>query len=77
MNTDVPAPDLHALAQHLAGAGLSVDAAEAFLDRGELARVRNCLQAAAESLAAASSWIAARRAEEAGAPLAPPAVPSP
>jgi hypothetical protein len=73
MTTGAPAPDLHTLAQSLAAASLSVDAAEAFLGRGELGRVRSCLQAAAEALTVAGAWITAQRAEEADAtPATPP-----
>lgn len=67
--------DLHALAQALAAAGLSVDAAEAFLDRGEMLRLRNCLHAAAAAVADAGAWIEARRIEEAGADVALPGAP--
>lgn len=57
--------NLHALAQHIATASLAVDAAAAFLERGDLARLRQCLDAAAEALAGGAGWIGAKRAEEA------------
>lgn len=56
--------DLHALAQHLASASLSIDAASAFLERGELARLRACLDAAAQALERGAGWIEARRADD-------------
>jgi hypothetical protein len=63
--------DLHGLAQALAAASLSVDAAEVFLDRQDFIRLRDCLQAAAEALARGGEWINARRAEEASEMPAP------
>jgi hypothetical protein len=57
-----PPPDLHALAQALAVASLSVDTAGRFLSRGDTARVRACLDAAATALAQGGDWIDAQRA---------------
>ncbi|HEV7455715.1 MAG TPA: hypothetical protein VGN96_02985 [Roseococcus sp.] len=62
--SDTGTPDLHALAQHLATASLAVDAASAFLERGDLARLHRCLDAAATALAEMAGWIEAKRAED-------------
>lgn len=53
---------LHTLSQSLAVASLSVDAASAYLDRGDLSQARQCLDAAAAALEDAGDWMARRRA---------------
>ena len=62
MSAPPPATDLHALAQALAVASLSVDTAGMFLARGDTERVRACLDAAAEALARGGHWLDAQRA---------------
>jgi hypothetical protein len=72
MTQPAPAADLHALAQALVAASLSVDAARLFLERGETARLHDCLGAAAEALLRGGAWIEARRQEEAEPSRTPP-----
>jgi len=50
-------PDLHALAQSLASASLSVDAARAFMSQGKIERSEASLAAAAHALECASRWM--------------------
>lgn len=58
---------LHSLAQELAVASLSVDAAAALLDQGKAERARRCLDAASAALERAAAWTERRQAEEASA----------
>lgn len=53
--------DLHDLAQSLAAATLSVDAAIGFLGRQDRLRVRESLDVAAQALEQAGRWIEAQR----------------
>lgn len=59
---DAPPTDLHALAQSLACASLSVDAARAFLAQGKADRVDASLASAARALERASHWMEDARA---------------